>query len=94
MLQSNQVDGLITASHNTIIDDYQQLNLPVVSLDRYFGPNIPTISSDNFSGGQTAARVLLAGGAKKLLVFSGEIHDTNPTVDRTNGFMDIAKSTN
>ena len=91
MLQSNQVDGLITASHNTIIEDYQQLNLPVVSLDRYFGPNIPTISSDNFSGGQTAARVLLAGGAKKLLVFSGEIHDTNPTVDRTNGFMDIAK---
>ena len=56
MLQSNQVDGLITASHN-------------------------------FSGGQMAAQNLIAGGAKRLLVFSGEMHDINPTVDRTNGFM-------
>lgn len=87
MLQSNQVDGLITASHNMIIEAYHDLNLPVVSLDRYFGPQIPTVSSDNFSGGQMAAQNLIAGGAKRLLVFSGEMHDINPTVDRTNGFM-------
>ena len=59
----------------------------MVSLDRYFGPQIPTVSSDNFSGGQMAAQNLIAGGAKRLLVFSGEMHDINPTVDRTNGFM-------
>jgi len=69
-----------------IIEVYHDLNLPVVSLDRYFGPQIPTISSDNFSGGQMAAQNLIAGGAKRLLVFSGEMHDINPTVDRTNGF--------
>lgn len=94
LLQSNQVDGLITASHNTIIDDYHELTLPVVSLDRYFGPRIPTISSDNFSGGQTAAQILIDGGARRLLVFSGEINDTNPTMDRTNGFIDISKKHN
>lgn len=89
LLQSNQVDGLITASHNTIINDYHQLTLPVVSFDRYFGSHIPTVSSDNFLGGQTAAKVLLEGGARRLLLFSGEISDTNPTSDRMNGFMDI-----
>lgn len=94
LLQSNQVDGLITASHNAIIDDYQQLKLPVVSFDRYFGAHIPTVSSDNFSGGQIAARVLLEGGARKMLLFSGEISDTNPTSDRTNGFIDICKKKN
>lgn len=65
MLRQNKVDGIIALTYNPglVIDS----DLPFVSIDRYYGANIPCISADNFGGGQLAAEKLVQLGCKKLL---------------------------
>lgn len=86
MLMANQVDGIITGSHNEGIKEYGLTDLPIVSYDRYFKSKIPTVRSDNFGGGQLAARTLMDKGAKKLLLVSGSIDVQLPNNDRITGF--------
>lgn len=52
MLVANQVDGIISSSHNLGIEDYERVEAPIVAFDRNLAPNIPIISSDNFQGGK------------------------------------------
>lgn len=65
MVRQNKVDGIIalTYSPDLKVED----DLPFVSIDRYFSPNIPCITSDNFGGGQLAAEKLIELGCKRLL---------------------------
>ncbi len=50
MLMANQVDGIITGSHNEGLKEYKMSGLPIVSYDRYFPSPIPTVSCDNALG--------------------------------------------
>ena len=59
MLAANQVDGIISSSHNLGIDDYQRVEAPIVSFDRNLAPGLTVVSSDNFAGGITAATTLV-----------------------------------
>lgn len=86
MLMANQVDGIITGSHNEGIKEYGMTELPIVSYDRYFKDKIPTVRSDNYGGGQLAAKTLIDKGAKKLLLISGSIDVQMPNNDRITGF--------
>lgn len=63
----NKVDGIIALTYNEHLELDE--DLPFVSFDRYLGPNIPCISSDNFGGGQMAAQKLIELGCKNLLFF-------------------------
>lgn len=67
MVKQNKVDGIIglTYSPDIQIPD----NIPFVSIDRYFGPNIPCITSDNFNGGQLAAQKLMELGCQRTAFF-------------------------
>lgn len=65
MLAANQVDGIISSSHNLGIDDYERVEAPIVAFDRNLAPNIPIISSDNFEGGKLAAKTLQKHGCQK-----------------------------
>ncbi len=58
MLGANQVDGIISSSHNLGIDDYEKVEAPIVAFDRNLAPHIPIVSSDNFFGGKMAAQTL------------------------------------
>lgn len=57
MLEANQVDGIISSSHNLGIDDYEKVSAPIIAFDRNLAPNIPIVSSDNFEGGRMAAKL-------------------------------------
>lgn len=50
MLMANQVDGIISGSHNLGIEEYHQLTAPIVSFDRYLADNIPIIAADSYHG--------------------------------------------
>jgi len=65
MARQNKIDGVIalTYSPNLEVDDA----LPVVTIDRHLGTNLPCISSDNFWGGVLAAEKLVELGCKNLL---------------------------
>lgn len=62
--QQSNVDGVICLSYSN------ELNFPVktslVTIDRQIDPSIPCITSDNFGGGQLAAKQLFAMGCKKV----------------------------
>ncbi len=65
MAQQNQVDGIIGLTYNPALRISG--NVPFVSFDRYVGPGVPCVASDNFGGGQLAAKKLAELGCRKLL---------------------------
>lgn len=91
MLMANQVDGIITGSHNEGIKEYKMSGLPIVSYDRYFQNKIPTVSSDNQAGGELAARTLIEKGSHKLMLIAGSLEKKVPNNGRMTGFVEGAK---
>ena len=65
MVRQNKVDGIIALTYNPDLE--VDPAIPFVSIDRHFRAEVPCVSSDNFGGGQLAARKLLQLGCRKLL---------------------------
>ncbi|WP_283679612.1 LacI family DNA-binding transcriptional regulator [Lentilactobacillus sp. Marseille-Q4993] len=89
MLQANQVDGIISSSHNLGIDEYQRITAPIVSFDRYLADNIPIVSADNYAGGKLAAEFMVKRGMKRVAVMVDEDTSTSPTLMRVQGAVDV-----
>lgn len=84
VLNKNRVDGIVVLSYSTKLHFPE--DLPVISIDRRFAPDMPCICSDNYTGGQLAAEKLSALGARKL-AFLGTITDVKTEVTkRRDGF--------
>ncbi|WEV45547.1 LacI family DNA-binding transcriptional regulator [Streptococcaceae bacterium ESL0687] len=90
MLAANQVDGIISSSHNLGIEEYERIDLPIVSFDRLLSPKIATVSSNNQAGGQLAAQNLIDRGAKSLGLISGASKSGSPTDLRSQAFIQVA----
>lgn len=88
MLFANQVDGIISGSHNLGIEEYQQLTAPIVSFDRYLSDNIPIVSSDSYQGGQLTAQFMVSKQVKHLAVVVDEDTSGSPTLNRIQGVLD------
>lgn len=86
MLEANQVDGIISSSHNLGIDDYNRVTAPIIAFDRNLAPNVPIVSSDNFEGGKLAARTLKKHGCSNIVMITGNDHSDSPTGLRQLGF--------
>lgn len=65
MLKQNMVDGIIGLTYTTNRLDLK--GIPYVSIDRVISPDIPCVTSDNYSGGTLAADRLISLGCKNLL---------------------------
>ena len=66
-LLGQQVDGLIIATHNADLPEYQHANLPIVAIDRFLRADIPVIASDNYAGATAACEALIARGARHII---------------------------
>ncbi|HIX35399.1 MAG TPA: LacI family DNA-binding transcriptional regulator [Candidatus Limosilactobacillus merdigallinarum] len=88
MLMANQVDGIISGSHNLGIREYQQLTSPIVSFDRYLADNIPIVAADSYHGGQLSAQFVVKKGARKIAVMIDEDTSVSPTLNRVQGAID------
>lgn len=86
MLAANQVDGIISSSHNLGIEDYERVEAPIIAFDRNLAPNIPIISSDNFEGGKLAAQTLQKYGCQNIIMITGNDNSDSPTGLRQLGF--------
>lgn len=66
MLKRGQIDGII--AEYLVLDDkeYQQIQKPVVTLDRHLS-NMPLVCSDHATGGQLAAEHLIQKRCSKIL---------------------------
>ncbi len=92
MLLANQVDGIITGTHNMTIKEYEQIEAPIVSFDRHIAANIPIVSSDNFNGGQMATQALIRTGAKHVWLLAGANRPLSPTNKRLFGYQTVMKA--
>ncbi|MGY3745718.1 LacI family DNA-binding transcriptional regulator [Vagococcus salmoninarum] len=88
MLQENRVDGIIVGSHNIDITEYDKMPLKMVSVERKINETIPTIQSDNYSGGYQATEELIKAGCQKILCVSGNPNLETPANDRYKAYQD------
>ncbi|HAR0968720.1 TPA: substrate-binding domain-containing protein, partial [Enterococcus faecium] len=86
MLEANQVDGIISSSHNLGIADYERVRAPIVAFDRNLAPNVSIVSSDNFEGGKLAAKTLQKNGCQNTIMITGNDNTDSPTELRALGF--------
>lgn len=70
-LTKKYVAGIILTSIVEQEKHWQNVQLPIVALDRPINSNIPTVTTDNHKGAKLAADYLIQCGAKKLLCISG-----------------------
>ncbi|MFT8325269.1 LacI family DNA-binding transcriptional regulator [Oenococcus sicerae] len=85
MLAANMVEGIITGSHNLGIEEYKDVNMPIVSFDRFLSEEIPIVSSNNYQGGTLAVDYLVKQGAKKIAIITDEDDSDSPTSWRAVG---------
>ncbi len=91
MLKRNKVDGVIMGSHTTEVDEYLNLDLPIVTFDRVIGKNIPFVTSDNYEGGRLATKHLIEKGCRKIAHISGDLSLNLLANKRTEAFFDVVK---
>lgn len=90
MAQQNRVDGIIAVTYSDI-EPYLNTKVPIVSIERIFNENIPTVSSDNYAGGYLAAQKLCEAGCQNLLLV-GKSQTKNEAVDkRQRGFVEYCQ---
>lgn len=91
MLKRNQVDGIIVGTHNDITKDYENLNMPVVAIDRYLGQQLVILASDNYRIGEMATQHLLERGSKNILCIRGDSRLRMPGNSRSRAYRDVIK---
>ena len=91
MVQQNRVDGIIGLTYNPL-----EVNedLPFVSIDRCFSPDVPCVASDNYSGGRMAAEKLLELGCRRLAFLRTGSPNPGETDKRGDGFEMVCRTRN
>ncbi|MEV5029707.1 LacI family DNA-binding transcriptional regulator [Paenibacillus sp. LPE1-1-1.1] len=89
MLKRNRVDGIIMGSHTLQVEEYKNLSSPIVTIDRQISGEIPFISSDNFAGGDLAAKLLVDKGCKKIAHICGNLELRLLANQRTEAFRAV-----
>ena len=90
LAEQQRVDGIICLSYNP--DLQVPTNIPLVSIDRYLGAQIPCVASDNYGGGYLAAEKLAEGGCKNLAFMRIGSRLTNEPNKRKDGFASACEA--
>ncbi len=83
--EQNHVVGIISATNNTDRENYENIDLPVVFLDRS-SKHHPSVFADGREGGRLAARALIDRGSTKITLIKGPAH-VQPAQDRFQGAL-------
>jgi LacI family transcriptional regulator len=70
LIKQNKALGIIGLTYNDV-NYFLDTNITFVSIDRFVGKKVPSVSSDNEMGGRLAAEELVRCGCKKI-VFIGD----------------------
>ena len=87
----NKVDGIICVSYRDK-ESYIFEDIPIISLDRHFEKKISCICSDNYHGGEIAARKMISTGSRNLIYIRSGSTIPGETMKRGLGFSDYCKS--
>ena len=90
LVQQNKADGVIALTYAPDLE--VDASIPIVTIDRHLGFNVPCISSDNYAGGQLAAEKLLNMGCRKLLFLRMGPGVAGEVEKRGSGFESVCRS--
>lgn len=85
MARQNQVDGIIALTYNPTLKI--PVDIPFVTIDRFFSTSVPCIASDNFGGGYLAAQKLYEFGCRNVTVMRVGSTLINEPSKRKDGFI-------
>lgn len=94
MLRASKVAGIILATRTQDVQEFLDIDAPLVSIDRVISTSIPYICSDNYQGGIMAAEHLISCGCKKLAHISGSSFLDMHANKRFDGFRDTCQERN
>lgn len=89
MFKGNQVAGIILCSGTININEFLNLNIPVVTIECAEGLGNCNVQCDNYKGGILAAELLIKNGCKEIVHFSGVEKHIMPADRRCIGFREI-----
>ncbi len=90
LAEQQKVDGIICLSYNPRLQVSE--DVPLVSIDRYFGAKIPCVSSDNYGGGWLAAEKLMENGCKRIAMLRIGSKLSHEPAKRRDGFVAACES--
>jgi len=91
MCFGNRVTGVILCSGTIAVQEFEDLNVPLITLERYLENGTATVECDNQQGGRLAAKCLIECGCRNLLHFSGVYETAMPADLRAVGFREICE---
>ncbi len=91
MCTRNRVTGIIICSGNIQMKEFKELNVPLITIERYLENGTAMVECDNYQGGKLAARHLIEKGCRHLIHFSGVRETAMPADQRAAGFEDVCK---
>ncbi|RJG23816.1 LacI family DNA-binding transcriptional regulator [Paenibacillus thiaminolyticus] len=89
-LKQKYIDGFILASNTLSAEEVQQLDVPVVTMDRAISDTIPTVASDNREGARLGVQYLLDRGCNKIAHIRGP-QQLSIADERCQGYLDVVQ---
>jgi LacI family sucrose operon transcriptional repressor len=89
IFQKGPIDGLILCNYPLQESEIISCKIPIISVDRYLGHGISTVSSDYPSSGHLAAELLIRNGCKRVLQTVGSGSQSTPWNERHQIFAHV-----
>ncbi|WP_026263906.1 LacI family DNA-binding transcriptional regulator [Paenibacillus terrigena] len=89
-LKQKYIDGFLMASNTLSEDEIEQLQVPMVAVDRVSSPSVPTVSSKNREGAHLAVQALLKQGCTKIAHIRGP-KGIWIAEERCQGYLDLVE---
>lgn len=91
MCKKNQVAGIILCSGTVSTENFEGLDVPLITIERYLENGTACIECDNIEGGRLAATRLAESGCKNVLFLSGLKDMKMPADQREEGFAEVCE---
>lgn len=87
---SNRVAGIILFSGSMSVDEFIQMNVPVITMERALGNGTASVECDNRTGGELAAKCLIDAGCRRILMVGSTAGSLElPADNRAVGFREV-----
>lgn len=94
MCTSNRVSGIILCSGTVAVEEFDGLNVPLITIERYLENGTAAIECNNLQGGRLAAKHLIESGCRHLIHFGGVYETAMPADSRAVGFHETCSEKN
>ena len=91
MCRGIRVAGIILCSGTVDVKRFEDLGVPLVTIERFLESGTAAIECDNRQGGRMVAKHLAEKGCRTVAYLSGENAEPMPADERAMGFMEVCR---